>query len=119
MSIFTGLLLEDLVSTCNCSVEKLPHIFTVVLQSLFGILPDSVLNTAVKASSTYKSAMMRAMTFFRQNGRTLWLDSTQPQAVKQACLSMDVVKQREERVSGQAVRSAVSGWCYQDACTQH
>ena len=36
LSITTGILVQDLISNCGCSLEKMPAIIEIVLRMLFG-----------------------------------------------------------------------------------
>lgn len=59
VSIVSGLLLQDLISNCGCSVEKLPLIIGTVLTMLFGGLDDKVYSSIIKSHNTYALASER------------------------------------------------------------
>ena len=59
LSIVSGLLIQDLISNCGCSVEKLPMIIGTVLTMLFGEIDEDTYSILVKAHSTYALASER------------------------------------------------------------
>lgn len=58
-SIVTGLLIQDLISNCGCSVEKLPLIVGTVVTMLFGDVGDDKYSSIVKSHNTYALASER------------------------------------------------------------
>ena len=55
MSIITGIIIGDLISTCGCSMEKLPLIVESVLNLLFGKIDSESINLMIRSSSTYNA----------------------------------------------------------------
>jgi hypothetical protein len=59
VSIVSGLNIQDLISNCGCSVEKIPMIIGTVLSMLFGDIGETNYSSIVKSHNTYAIASER------------------------------------------------------------
>ena len=59
ISITSGLLVQDLISTCGCSAEKIPLIIGTVLTMLLGDIDRESYSSIVKSHNTYALATER------------------------------------------------------------
>lgn len=90
VSLLAGLLVEDILSTGGCSVEKMPHIVGAVLNLIFGVLPEEVTDVLVKSSGTYNTARERSMEFCTAHNSALFTCMDHSESIVQACLCMDL-----------------------------
>jgi hypothetical protein len=73
LSLHSGMILQNLISTCGSSVKKLPHIIGSVLTLFFGNLDDEFLKHFLNAPNTYDAAMTRASTAFNNFNKSLFV----------------------------------------------
>ena len=89
LSIKTGLLIQDLISNCGCSLEKMPIIISTIIQMLFGVIDQACSKAIVKCSKTYARAADRAAILVKErNSNRLKIRNT-VDSVLDAYLIMD------------------------------
>ena len=66
MSVRTGLHVQDMISNCGCSLEKMPIIIETVLKMLFGDIDEISIKKIVKASSTYSNSAERSASLVKR-----------------------------------------------------
>jgi hypothetical protein len=74
LSLHSGMILQNLISTCGTSVKKLPHIIGSVLTLFFGRLEEPFLTKFIKTSTTYDDAMTRSSLALNNFNKSLFVD---------------------------------------------
>ena len=65
LSIRTGIYVQDLISNCGCSLEKMPAIIEIVLRMFFGNIDKKSVSEIVKCPATYSRASERSAVLVR------------------------------------------------------
>ncbi|KAJ1416702.1 hypothetical protein B484DRAFT_481931 [Ochromonadaceae sp. CCMP2298] len=98
LSVKSGILVQSLVSMCNCSIEKLPAIQATLIQLNFGLIPQECREQLVRSSSTYDRAKRMSMDIFASQGIRALFDygassaDPPPDGVVHASICMDASK---------------------------
>ena len=89
LSIKTGLIVQDLISNCGCSVEKMSLMIELVLQMLFGDIDKDSLKQIAKAPVTYSRASERTAVIIRSVSTSRFLIRNNELSILNAYLIMD------------------------------
>jgi hypothetical protein len=103
MSIVSGLLIQDLISNCGCSVEKLPMIIGTVLTTLLGELDEETYSTIVKSHNTYALASERTALLAVLEVRKRFVDREAENRVLYAWLILDASNKKGKGCVGKIV----------------
>ena len=90
-SIVTGLLVQDLISNCGCSMSKMPMIIATVLTMFFGLVKTDVFEELLRAPDTYALASERVF-----NGRRRFTDRNDPDAILNGYLILDASNKKNK-----------------------
>jgi nucleoside diphosphate kinase len=96
LSIVTGLLVQDLVSNCGCSMNKLPMIISTVITMFFGLVNTDVFRSILRAPDTYALASERAAELVVLNGRRRFTNRGDPDAILNAFLILDASNKKNK-----------------------
>jgi hypothetical protein len=96
LSIVTGLLIQDLVSNCGCSITKMPMIVATVLTMFFGLVNTDVFQELLRAPDTYALASERAAELVVFNGRRRFINRDDPDAILNAFLILDASNKKNK-----------------------
>lgn len=100
VSIVSGLLLQDLISNCGCSVEKLPLIIGIITTMLFGKLHDDVYSKIVKSHNTYALASERTALVVVLEVRQRFTDREAENRILYAYLILDASNKKNKGCVG-------------------
>ena len=96
LSIVTGLLVQDLISNCGCSMSKMPMIIATVLTMFFGLVKTDVFEELLRAPDTYALASERAAEIVVFNGRRRFTDRNDPDAILNGYLILDASNKKNK-----------------------
>ena len=96
LSIVTGLLVQDLISNCGCSMNKIPMIISTVVTMLFGLVATDAFRSIVRAPDTYSLASERAAQLVVMNGRRRFINRDDPDAILNAFLILDASNKKNK-----------------------
>jgi hypothetical protein len=89
MSVRTGLYVQDMISNCGCSLEKMPIIVETVLKMLFGDIDEMSIKKIVKASSTYSNSAERTAALVKRMSSDHFLVRDNESSILNSCIIMD------------------------------
>ena len=89
LSIRTGVFIQDLISNCGCSLEKMPIIISTVLRMLFGNIDEVSMKRIVKCSKTYTTSTERTAALVKENTSSTFIIRDNESTVLNAYLIMD------------------------------
>ena len=89
MSVRTGLHVQDMISNCGCSLEKMPIIIETVLKMLFGDIDETSIKKIVKASSTYSNSAERSASLVKKMSSDHFLVRDNNSTILNSYLIMD------------------------------
>ena len=89
LSIRTGIFIQDLISNCGCSLEKLPIIIGTVLRMLFGNIDEVSMKKIVKCTKTYTTSSERSASLVREQSSRTFIIRNNESSVLNAYLIMD------------------------------
>ena len=89
LSIRTGVFIQDLISNCGCSLEKMPIIISTVLRMLFGNIDEVSMKRIVKCSKTYTTSTERTAALVKENTSNTFIIRDNESTVLNAYLIMD------------------------------
>ena len=89
LSIRTGIFIQDLISNCGCSLEKMPIIIGTVLRMLFGNIDAMSMNKIVKCTKTYTTSSERSAALVREQSSSTFIIRNNESSVLNAYLIMD------------------------------
>ena len=103
VSIASGLHIQDLISNCGCSVEKLPMIVGTVLSMLFGDVGDNNYSAIVKSHNTYAIASERTSLLVVTEISKRFLDRAAEERVMHSTLILDASNKKGKGCVGKIV----------------
>jgi hypothetical protein len=89
LSITSGLLVQDLISNCGCSVSKIPMIISIVITMLFGLVDMGSFKKLIKSCDTYALAAERTAALVVLNGRRRFMDRDAADAILNSYIILD------------------------------
>lgn len=89
LSVRTGLHVQDMISNCGCSLEKMPIIIETVLKMLFGDIDKISIKKIVKASSTYSNSAERTAALVKRMSSDHFLVRDNNSTILNSCIIMD------------------------------
>lgn len=89
LSITSGLLVQDLISNCGCSVSKIPMIISIVITMLFGLVDIGSFKLLIKSCDTYALAAERTAALVVLNGRRRFMDREAADAILNSYIILD------------------------------
>ncbi|KAJ1406548.1 hypothetical protein B484DRAFT_469484 [Ochromonadaceae sp. CCMP2298] len=111
LSLRSGILVQVLQSMCNVSMEKQPMTQAVILQQLFGIIPEESRRQLVYSSHAYDNACKRSMDVYASNSQALFVHGAAPagDCVVHACVVIDASHKKKDLVVKNYTYSSVDG----------
>jgi hypothetical protein len=89
LSIRTGIFIQDLISNCGCSLEKMPIIIGTVLRMLFGNIDAMSMKKIVKCTKTYTTSSERSAALIREQSSSTFIIRNNESSILNAYLIMD------------------------------
>ncbi|KAJ1392986.1 hypothetical protein B484DRAFT_473082, partial [Ochromonadaceae sp. CCMP2298] len=90
LSMISGVLVRDLTSNCEVSMEKLPLVIILLLFLVFGDqIDDSTIRRVVRSSDVYALSTERASVLVTSDGRARFCDRERDDGEKSAILMCD------------------------------
>jgi hypothetical protein len=102
-SLVRGLLIQDLISNCGCSVEKLPLIVGTVITMLFGDVGDDIYASIVKSHNTYALALERTSLLVVLEIRQRFVDRSSQKRILYAHLIIDASNKKGKGCVGKII----------------
>ena len=102
-SLVTGLLIQDLISNCGCSVEKLPLVVGTVITMLFGDVGDEIYASIVKSHNTYALASERTSLLVVLEIRQRFVERTSEKRILYAHLIIDASNKKGKGCVGKII----------------
>ena len=96
LSVVTGLLVQDLLSNCGCSANKLPMIISTVITMLFGLVDVDSFRSIIRATDTFSLAAERTADIVVKNGRRRFIDRDAEDAILNAYLILDASNKKNK-----------------------
>lgn len=89
LSVRTGLHIQDMISNCGCSLEKMPTMIEIVLKMLFGDVDERSIRSIVKATSTYSTSAERTAALVKRMSSSHFLVRDNASTILNSYLIMD------------------------------
>lgn len=96
LSVRTGLFVQDLISNCGCSLEKMPIMISTVLRMLFGSINEVSMRKIVKCSMTYTTSSERTAALVKEQCSNKFLIRDNDSSILNAYLIMDATNKGDK-----------------------
>jgi hypothetical protein len=96
LSVVTGLLVQDLMSNCGCSANKMPMIIATVISMLFGLVDADSFRSILRATDTYSLAAERTAEIVVHNGRRRFVERDAEDVILNAYLILDASNKKNK-----------------------